>query len=559
MKRTGAQIIAHLLTRQGVPFVSGIPGGANLPLYDALAAEGLPHVLARHEQGAGFIAQGAARATGRLGVCLATSGPGATNLVTALADAKADSVPVLAVTGQVARPLIGTDAFQEVDTFGLTLPITKHNWLVRRAADLLDVLPEAMALAVSGRPGPVLIDVPRDVQLEAAEFERWPEPAQPAPKKPCDPAGVERFAAMLAAAERPILYIGGGVVAAGASAQLTALARASSIPVVSTLMGLGAFPADDPLWLGMIGMHGTPAANRAMTEADLVVALGVRFDDRATGRLQAFCPEASVVHVDVDATEIDKLRAACLGLTADVGLVLDDLLPLVATRHRPIWRARVAELKARGSYPAPGADPARPQDLIGILGASLPEDAIVTTDVGQHQMFAAQHYPVRRPRGLLTSGGLGTMGFGLPAAIGAALACPGRQVVCVSGDGSILMNIQELATLAELDLPVTVVVLQNGGLGLVRQQQDLLFGGRYTASNFLRQPDLTAIARGFGLSAANLGASDDPLGLLAETLAGNRPALLVAPVDQAEGVYPMVLPGAANHEMIEDRNHAACH
>ncbi|HET7132603.1 MAG TPA: biosynthetic-type acetolactate synthase large subunit, partial [Gammaproteobacteria bacterium] len=474
---TGAEIAVRLLERQGVTTIAGIPGGAVLPLYDALAGSAsIRHVLARHEQGAGFIAQGMARVTGRPGVCVASSGPGATNLLTAIADAKLDSVPLVAITGQVPRAMIGTDAFQEVDTFGLSLPITKHNFLVRSARELLRVIPAAFAIASSGRPGPVLIDVPKDVQTESIDVEGWPEPGSPAPAARADDAAVERAAAMIEAAARPILYLGGGVVSSGAAAAAVAVAERSSLPTVMTLMGLGALPVDHPLSLGMLGMHGAPCTNYALDECDLLIAVGARFDDRATGKLAAFCPRAAVIHVDADVAELGKLRAPQLAIAADARDVLERLLPKLRARRRSRWLERIAELKRLHPLAMPGADSlCAPYGVIAAVAAALDDDAIVATDVGQHQMWVAQAYPLRRPRQWLTSGGLGTMGFGLPAAIGAALAAPDRTVVCFSGDGSILMNLQEFATAAEEGVKVKVVLLDNGALGLVYQQQTLFY------------------------------------------------------------------------------------
>ncbi len=551
MRKTGAQIIAALLERQGIHTVAGIPGGCNLPLYDALRESAIRHVLARHEQGAGFIAQGMARATGRAAVCLGTSGPGATNLLTAIADAKLDSIPMVAITGQVATSLIGTDAFQEVDTYGLTVPITKHNFMVRSAAELLDVVPQTFAIAESGRPGPVVIDVPKDVQTQSVEFDAWPEPGAPAPSAPCDTEAVGRMLDRLHAAKRPVLYVGGGVIAAGASAALADFARCNGIPVVSTLMGLGAFPPDDPLWLGMLGMHGARYVNLALEEADLLLALGVRFDDRATGRVADFCRHADIVHVDIDPSEIGKIKAANLAIMGDVGVVLREALGRVRRDGRPEWNHRIAELRAAFPFVLPPADePLHPLHFIRQLAAQAGPDAIVTTDVGQHQMWTAQAYPVTRPRMLQTSAGLGTMGFGLPAAIGAALSRPGQRVVCVSGDGSILMNIQELATLAEQNLDVKVFIMNNEHLGLVRQQQELFYGGRYIASKFHAAPDFAAIARGFGLVAFDLAETNEPLEMAARAFEHRGPCLVNVPIHYAENVFPMVPPGGANREMI---------
>lgn len=551
MKVSGAEIITRLLERQGVEIVSGIPGGTTLPLYDALGKSGLRHVLARHEQGAGFIAQGMARATGRAGVCLATSGPGATNVLTAVADAKLDSIPTVFITGQVSTSLMGTDAFQEVDTYGLTVPIAKHNYLVRSADALLEIIPEAFSLAESGRPGPVVIDVPKDVQLQTVDVDRWPTPGAPAPAALPTEDEVEAFAALLAKAKRPVLYVGGGVIASNAAAQVTRLAERAGIPVAMSLHGLGAFPADHALALGMLGMHGARSTAMLLDEADLLIALGARFDDRATGKISEFCTRATVIHVDVDPSEIHKLKAANLGIVADVAATLDRVLAALPSMDTSKWLRRVAELKQRHPLPETECDGDwDPSTLVRRIARHLPS-AIVTTDVGQHQMWVAQHYPFRRPRTLLSSGGLGTMGFGLPAAIGAALAKPETPVVCFTGDGSLLMNIQELATLAETGCNVKIVVLNNQHLGLVRQQQDLFYGGRLNASRFDVQPDFAAIARGFGLPGIDLAEAASPVDRLGKALAEPGPMLINVPIPAAANVLPMVPPGAANRDMIE--------
>jgi acetolactate synthase I/II/III large subunit len=551
MKVSGAEIITRLLERQGVEIVSGIPGGTTLPLYDALGKSRLRHVLARHEQGAGFIAQGMARATGRAGVCLATSGPGATNVLTAIADAKLDSIPTVFITGQVSTTLMGTDAFQEVDTYGLTVPIAKHNYLVRSAQDLLAVVPEAFTLAESGRPGPVVIDVPKDVQVQTIDVDRWPDPGTPAPATIPSEDEVRAFVALLAQARRPVLYVGGGIIASNAAAQVSQLAEAAGIPVAMSLHGLGAFPAAHPLNLGMLGMHGARYTAMLLDEADLLIALGVRFDDRATGKISEFCTHATVVHVDVDPAEIHKLKAANLGIVADVSATLDRVLAVLPQTDTSEWLQRVAELKERHALPAAECDgDFSPQTLLRAVARRAPA-AVVTTDVGQHQMWVAQHYPFRRPRTLLSSGGLGTMGFGLPAAIGAALAKPDAQVVCFTGDGSLLMNIQELATLAETRCNVKIVLFNNQHLGLVRQQQDLFYGGRLNASRFDVQPDFVAIARGFGIPGLDLGQVEAPIDRLADVLDRAGPALVNVPIRADAKVLPMVPPGAANRDMIE--------
>jgi acetolactate synthase-1/2/3 large subunit len=551
---TGARIIAQSLLRHGITTVAGIPGGANLPLFDAIAETSVRIVLARHEQGAGFIAQGLARVTGRAQVCLATSGPGVMNLLTAIADAKADSVPLVCLTGQVPRGLLGTDAFQEVDVYGLTIPIAKHNVLVRRAADLPRLMNEAFALAESGRPGPVVIDVPRDVQTEEAVFDGWPAADVAALPPLPGPADLAWAAALLARCQRPLLYCGGGARAAGE--QVAALAEALDAPVVTTLMGLGLLPPDHPRLAGMIGMHGLPAANHLLARCDMLVAVGARFDDRATGDAKRFCPGASVVHIDIDPAEHHKNRQAHVALAGDAGRVLAALLPLVPTRQRPGWTAIRERLVREHPCALPGIDdPKSPYGMLAAVAGMLGPEAAVTTDVGQNQMRAAQAWPCHWPGKFLTSGGLGTMGFGLPVAIGAALADPGRPVACVTGDGGLLMNVQELATLAELGLPVKILLMDNGVLGLVRQQQALFVGGRYTASTFAARPDFVALAAAFGIAAIDLEPCRDARAALAAVLAAPGPALARIPVDPDAHVYPMTPPGAANHEMILEKRH----
>jgi acetolactate synthase-1/2/3 large subunit len=500
-----------------------------------------------------------ARVSGRARVCFATSGPGATNLVTALADARMDSVPVVAITGQVPTALLGSDAFQEVDTVSICTPVVKYAVMVKRVDELPALLAHAFDLAESGRPGPVLIDVPKDVQLaslEIASRKAAPTSSRAAALVP-SAAQLERARMLLSAAQRPILYIGGGVVQAGAHRALSELAVRQQIPVVCSLMGLGCFDPDDPLQLGMLGMHGAPYTNHAMREADLLLAIGVRFDDRATGRLSEFCPRARTVHVDIDAREIGKLRAVELGIQCDARTFLEAFLPLTAASARPTWLARLRELRAR--HPLPGAEhtprgaspipPASAARILQRVGRCMNPDTVITTDVGQHQMWVAQHLPIRRPRQLLTSGGLGSMGFGLPAAIGAALET-GARVLCVSGDGSLLLNIQELATLAELDLDVTILLFDNRHLGLVRQQQTLFYGRRICGASFERPTDFVAVARAFGIAAESWSAVGETASELARALARRGPQLIHVPLDPAEMVLPMVPPGAANHDML---------
>lgn len=538
---TGAQLIIALLERQGIRQIAGIPGGAILPLYDALAeSRQIEHILTRHEQAAGFIAQGMARTTGKPAVCFATSGPGATNILTAIADAKLDSIPMVCITGQVPRALIGTDAFQEVDVYGMSIPITKHNFLVRSTAELLEVIPAAFRIAASGRPGPVLVDIPKDVQTETIEFAQWPEPGEPTPRPACNADDARRAAEMINAAARPMLYLGGGVISSGACDIVRQLAEHTGLPATMTLMALGTLPSDHPQSLGMLGMHGSRATNLAVEECDLLIALGARFDDRVTGKVREFCPNAKVLHVDIDPSELGKIKHAHLGITGDLHSVLKAMLPHLNPGPRHEWMARIQELQQR--HPS---QPSEPRDLIRLVAKMAGRNAIVTTDVGQHQMWAAQAWPFMRTRQWLTSGGLGTMGFGLPAAIGAALANPDETVVCITGDGSLCMNIHELATAAELGLNIKIILLNNNTLGLVCQQQRLFYKRGLFASEFRSQPDYEKISEGFGVPACSLE----------EAFAGPGPALVNVPIAPGEHVFPMVPPGAANKNMIGEEIH----
>lgn len=553
MKMNGAEIIIKLLEKKGITTIPGIPGGANLPLYDALYNSSIKHVLARHEQGAGFIACGMARATGKTAACFATSGPGATNLLTAIADAKLDSVPIIAITGQVPGPFIGTDAFQEVDVYGLSLPITKHNFLARSSRELLVIMPEAFRIAETGRPGPVLIDVPKDVQKEIIEIDELPSMEIREESAESDMALIREAAEMINKAKRPLLYIGGGVIASGSSAFIRKMAQRNSIPVALTLNGLGSYPAGDPLYVGMLGMHGARYTNYLLEEIDLLIALGARFDDRATGRLNKFCPDAKVIHADIDPAELGKLRNSECMIAGDLSAILDRMLPLVETNSRESWKRKLEDL--RETYPPLGTiseDRLHPIRLIEQISEYCDSETIITTDVGQHQMWTAQAYPFKKPRTLLTSGGLGTMGFGLPAAIGAALENPGKRVVCISGDGSFLMNIQELATLADLNLPVTVFIMNNQHLGLVRQQQEMFYNGNFIASRFETDPAFSAIARGFGVSGMDITEEDDIDSLLPAAFEGEGPCIVNLGIHWKENVVPIVPPGAGNKEMIGD-------
>jgi len=546
MKMNGARIVIASLENHGITVVTGIPGGSILPLYDALAKSRIRHLLTRHEQGAAFIAQGIARSTGRAAVCFATSGPGATNLVTALADAHMDSVPVIAITGQVPRSLIGTDAFQETDIVSVCTRITKKAIQVRSASELAGAVSDAFHTAQSGRKGPVLIDIPKDVFLEEAEYDENAM-VHSAMVFEDQSASIIAAAKEINGAKRPVIYAGGGVIASESSALLAEIAHRNSIPVALTLMGLGGFDPHSPLYLGMLGMHGSKSTNMILDEADLVIALGVRFDDRAIGRKESFCPHARIIHVDIDTHELGKIREADLSIRMDLAAFLSQAIPQVECRSRTDWMNRVDEL--RESDIIIEHDGTGPMRLIDKIRAAAPDDAIITTDVGQHQMWMAQHFPVLSPKTFLTSGGLGTMGFGLPAAIGAALANPSKKVFCISGDGSILMNIQELATLAELNLDVTVIIMNNGQLGLVRQQQEFFYNANFIASSFSRRPDFAAIASGFGIKGLSIDASSfDSLG---DIVAQKGPCLIDARIDSHCNVRPMIPASASNIEPIE--------
>lgn len=551
MELSGAEIIIKLLENQGIKVVAGIPGGSNLPIYSALHKSSIRHILARHEQGAGFICHGIARTTGRASVCFATSGPGVTNLLTAIADAKLDSIPIVAITGQVPYEAMGTDSFQEVDTYGLTVPITKHNFLVRSAKELLDVIPKAFKIAEEGRPGPVVVDVPKDVQNEKIEFKLSENIDNTAKKNNLDISQIQKIAKAISKSKKPVMIIGGGITNSNSGDLVKAIAQKNDIPVASTLMGIGTFPPDDKRYIGMLGMHGASYTNLIINEADLILVFGARFDDRATGNISKFCPNASIIHVDIDAAEIDKLRKSKYSITGDVKDVLTELNKFIDNNKREKWFSYIDEMKKKHPFYNPDLndDMKNPINLIKTINKLLDDDTIITTDVGQHQMWTAQYYKFKHPRTLITSGGLGTMGFGLPAAIGAAIANPYKKVVCISGDGSILMNIQELATLQELNLNVTVIVFNNGYLGLVRQQQELFYNKEYIATKFNSKHKFPAIAEGFGIKGYSLNCKNS-LNVLEEALKKTGPCLIDAPIYEFQNVLPMVPPGGGNCEMV---------
>ena len=547
---TGAQLIVHLLERQGITTVAGIPGGTVLPLYDALSqSTQIRHVLARHEQGAGFIAQGMARTQGKPAVCMACSGPGATNLVTAIADARLDSIPLICITGQVPSSMIGTDAFQEVDTYGISIPITKHNYLVRDIAELPQVINDAFRIAQSGRPGPVWIDIPKDVQTAEIEIDVLPEPGERAPAPEFSAESVRDAAAMINAAKRPVLYLGGGAI--NAADEIRQFAEKANLPTTMTLMALGMLPKAHPLSLGMLGMHGARSTNYILQEADLLIVMGARFDDRAIGKTEQFCPNAKIIHVDIDRTELGKIKQPHVAIQGDVAEVLAQLIPQTVATDRADWRQLVAELQREfpGAIPTEG-DPLSHYGLINAVAACVDDSAIITTDVGQHQMWTAQAYPLNRPRQWLTSGGLGTMGFGLPAAVGAALANPDRKVICFSGDGSLMMNIQEMATAAENQLDVKIILMNNEALGLVHQQQSLFYKQGVFAATYPGMINFMQIAAGFGLHTCDLNAEEDAHAALQAAISRPGPALIHVRIDPEQKVYPMVPPGAANTEMV---------
>ncbi|EPP4297732.1 acetolactate synthase 2 catalytic subunit [Vibrio navarrensis] len=546
---TGAELVVAALKQQGIKTVFGYPGGAIMPIYDALYDGGVEHILCRHEQGAAMAAIGMARATQDVAVCMATSGPGATNLVTGLADAFLDSVPLVAITGQVASSHIGTDAFQEMDVIGMSLACTKHSYLVTDIHELAPTLAEAFEVAKTGRPGPVIVDIAKDVQLTNAPVDLLPPFTPPAPPS-VSPVAIAKAQELLDQATRPVLYVGGGVQIGKATQTVREFLRLNPMPAVSTLKGLGTIERHDPHYLGMLGMHGTKAANLVVQEADLLLVVGARFDDRVTGKLETFAPHAKVIHIDIDAAEISKLRHANAPLRGDINVVLPQL---ELTRDISPWVHHCESLHSgfKWRYDHPGELIYAP-GLLKQLSDLMPDNTIVSTDVGQHQMWAAQHIQPREPQNFITSAGLGTMGFGLPAAMGAAVARPDAQSVLISGDGSIMMNIQELGTLKRRQIPVKIVLLNNQRLGMVRQWQSLFFDGRHSETILDDNPDFVMLAKAFDIPGKTITKKEEVEPALKEMLASKTAYLLHVLIDEEENVWPLVPPGASNSDMLEN-------
>ena len=551
--------IMECLKAEGVDVVFGLPGGANLPTYDAFVDAGIRHVLVRHEAGGGHAAEGYAKATGKVGVSLGTSGPGATNLVTPIVDAMMDSVPVVFLTGQVRTDLLGTDGFQEADTIGITMPAVKHSVMIQHPLEIPRAIHEAFYLARSGRPGPVVVDIPTDLSRAEIDYEPVTDVHLPGyqPTLEGNAKQIRQAAKALAAARRPVLYVGGGVVNADASPELMELATADRFPVTCTLMGLGAFPGTHPQWLGMLGMHGTRSANYAMDEADLICAIGARFDDRITGKLSEFAPRAKFIHIDVDPAEISKNIPAHIPIVGDAKHILAKLVieyrSLQADPSRlEEWWGRIDGWRERHPLGYTDSTDAeiRPQYMIQSLYEATGGEAIVCSDVGQHQMWTAQYYNFPQPRRWINSGGLGTMGFGLPAAMGAKVGCPDAQVVCVSGDGSVQMNMQELATCAQEGIAIKVFIMNNGYLGMVRQWQELFWDRRYSNVDMGRFPDFVKLADAYGATGMRFTDKHTLVDDMREALATEGPVLVDVRVTQEENVYPMISPGQAARDMV---------
>ncbi len=543
----GAQYIVRKLMSEGVDTLFGYPGGCVMPIYDALLESPIRHILCRHEQGTAFAANGYARASGRTGVCLATSGPGATNLLTGLADAYMDSVPMVAITGQVPTSLIGTDAFQEIDVLGMSLPITKQSFLVQSVDELPETLDQAFRIAREGRPGPVLVDLPKDIQLATLPEHTLPQPAPEPVEQPLPEAPLQQAIELLRSSSKPIIYGGGGILLGDAITPFRNFVETTGIPAVFSLKGLGALPGDHPLNLGMLGMHGSVAANQLVQETDLLIAVGVRFDDRVTGKLNRFAPHARVIHLDVDPAEIGKLRPASCALAGDIRQSLKAMtLPL----NLAPWRAECRARLARDGFSLPEPEGITGPHVMRQLSRMTRGHAIISCDVGQHQMWVAQHYAFDHPRKHLTSGGLGAMGFGLPAAIGAQLANPETPVINIAGDGSFQMNTQELATIGRYQLPIKIIILDNQALGMVRQQQAVCYQERYSEIDLSDNPDFCTLARAFGITAHSLSEPEDMAYAIGKLLDAPGPALLHVAIETEHNVWPMVKPGDANDQIL---------
>lgn len=557
---TGSEILLESLKREKVEVVFGLPGGAVLPLYDALYSAGIRHLLVRHEQAAGFAADGYARVTGKPGVCLVTSGPGATNVMTALTSAAMDSIPIVVLTGQVAASMIGKDAFQEADTIGISLPVTKHSFQPRRAADIPAVIHEAFKTAVSGRPGPVLVDLPKSTLLEKATPQYAPDEADARPlrRREWSAKDIDAAAAMFLESRRAVLYVGGGVIHSEAWDELRQLAELLHIPVTTTLMGLGAFPSSHPLSLGMPGMHGSYATNMAISECDLLVAVGARFDDRVTGRLDGFSTKSRKIHMDVDPSEINKIVRVDLSLVGDARETLCALTAVLKgrgreaqTASRTAWLDRIEAWRTEHPLGYDESSPGiKPEYVIEMLSRYANEDAIVAVDVGQHQMWAAQYYDFYQARTWLSSSGLGTMGYGFPAAMGAQSAFPDRQVIAIVGDGGFQMTLNDLATIAQYRVPVKIVILNNRSLGMVRQWQEMFFEKRYCDIDLNYAPDFAKLAESYGIRGARVDHKANVKDVVRAMLSHREPCLVDFWVDPAENVYPIVPPGASLAEMI---------
>ncbi len=551
--------LMECLKAEGVDVVFGLPGGANLPTYDAFYDAGIRHILVRHEAGGGHAAEGYAKATGKVGVSLATSGPGATNLVTPITDAMMDSVPVVFITGQVRTELLGTDGFQEADTIGITMPIVKHSFMIQHPLELPRTIHEAFHLARTGRPGPVVVDIPQDLSRADIPYEPVDDVHLPGyqPTTDGNQKQIKLAAKALANSRRPVIYAGGGVISANASAELTELATVDRFPVTCTVMGLGGFPGTHGHWLGMLGMHGTRTANYAMDEADLIVAIGARFDDRITGKLSEFAPRAKFIHIDIDPAEISKNVPAHIPIVGDA----KNIMPRLTAEYRALeadparleeWWTRIHKWQERHplTYTDSTDTEIKPQYMIEALYEATGGDAIVVSDVGQHQMWAAQRFHFAKPRRWINSGGLGTMGFGLPAAMGAQVGCPDDTVVCVAGDGSVQMNMQELATCAEEKIPIKVFIMNNGYLGMVRQWQELFWDKRYSQVDMGQYPDFVKLADAYGATGIRLTDKTRLVSDMREALATEGPVLVDVRVTREENTYPMIAPGQAARDMV---------